>query len=133
MKSNFGMTEKKPLNKIMDLHNHTLWSDGENSVAEIMEHARKHRIRVIGICDHFLAWETKSLNEKELDEYAAELNKFGSIFKPDVSLVTGIEIPIFALNQKWDDELIKKVNKFDYILIEDYNHVRNDTDISYIL
>ncbi|WP_147568085.1 PHP domain-containing protein [Christensenella intestinihominis] len=127
------MTEKKKSDKMMDLHNHTFWSDGENSVAEIMEHAKECGIGVIGICDHFLAGETKALNENDLDTYVAELNKFGNIYAPAVCLAKGLEVPIFAFNQMWDDTLIKKVNKLDYILIEDYNNVRDDMDVSYIL
>ena len=128
MKTNSGMTEKKEINQFMDFHNHTTWSDGENSVAEIMEHAKKCQISMIGICDHFLASETLTLNEDELDEYAADLNRVGGIYRAEVCLVKGLEIPIFALNHIWDDTLIQKINQFDYVLIEDYNNASDSTN-----
>lgn len=39
--------------KYRDLHNHTLWSDGENTVGEVIDRAVVASVYQVGISDHF--------------------------------------------------------------------------------
>lgn len=40
-------------NCFMDFHNHTIWSDGDDSPEEIIINAINHQIEAVGITDHF--------------------------------------------------------------------------------
>ncbi len=37
----------------MDIHNHTIWSDGADKPEDIILNAINHQIEVVGVTDHF--------------------------------------------------------------------------------
>ncbi|HQC15322.1 PHP domain-containing protein, partial [Mesotoga prima] len=38
---------------MIDIHNHTTYSDGRNTVEEVIQSALKEGLQIVGISDHF--------------------------------------------------------------------------------
>jgi putative hydrolase len=68
-----------------DLHIHSAWSDGANSIAEIVQEARLKNLRVIAITDHVRQESTY------FPDYCAEIRKMGS---SDLPILVGFEAKI---------------------------------------
>lgn len=113
---------------IMDLHNHSVWSDGENTICELAEHAKQTGLTALGICDHIFAQETKSLNLSDGAEYLENINDIREDFEDDIKVFAGLEIPIAVLNQSLSDDIVDIFNKMDYVLIEDFAYLSNKAD-----
>lgn len=94
-----------------DLHVHTDWSDGQNSIEKMAEEAKKRGYQYIAICDHSTAVGiTKGLDPKRVEkqiEVIKKLNKKLVNFK----ILKGIEVDIRA-DGKLDlpDGVLKKLD-----------------------
>lgn len=89
---------------MQDLHNHTVWSDGDNTIAEIFDNATKHGVDQIGISDHYH-------EIKDFDGYLKELNSY--------NVKKSVEIKAAHVIQKRVD--IEWCNKnLDYVILEDF-------------
>ncbi len=89
---------------MQDLHNHTIWSDGDNTVAEIFDNTTKHGVDQIGISDHYH-------EIKDFDGYLNELNNH--------NVKKSVEIMAAHVIQKRVD--IDWCNKnLDYVILEDF-------------
>ncbi len=101
-------------------HNHTTWSDGKATIAEMIEGARKAGLDEFGISDHFAiapedrryAW---ALPQESLDAYIAEILEAKASSR-DLPIRLGLEVDYFP-------ETIESVKTrlapypFDYIII----------------
>lgn len=104
---------------IMDLHNHSIFSDGSNTIKELIENAAINKIDILGITDHFEIIQQLT----GLDNYFEEIEKL----KKDTSIkiLTGIEASAFTVINEFNSKLIDKLNEnLDYILIEEINYFR---------
>lgn len=89
---------------MQDLHNHTVWSDGDNTVAEIYDNAVKHGVDQIGISDHYHVI-------KDYNGYLEELSRY--------PVKKSVEIMATHVIQKQVD--ITWCNKnLDYVILEDF-------------
>jgi putative hydrolase len=81
-----------------DLHIHSAWSDGANSIAEIVQEARLKNLRIIAITDHVRRESTY------FTDYCAEIRKMGA---SDLSILIGFEAKIrdFQGNLDVSDEV----------------------------
>lgn len=105
-------------NKIMDIHNHTTWSDGIHSSENIIKNAIKHEINIIGISDHFDTSKCKSIHTSKLHKYIESLEKMKDKYKGKIEVLSGIEI---CMNREWcdlDKLPYDALNKLDYVLFE---------------
>ncbi len=68
-----------------DLHIHSTWSDGTNSIAEVVQEAKRKSLRTIAITDHVRRESTYFTN------YCAEIRKMGS---NGLSILIGFEAKI---------------------------------------
>ena len=50
----------------MDLHNHTIWSDGIHTPEKIIQNAIVNSVTTIGISDHFETDKCQSLLKKDI-------------------------------------------------------------------
>jgi len=73
------------LDTYADLHVHSAWSDGANSIAEIVQEARLKNLRIIAITDHVRRESTY------FPDYCAEIRKMGS---SDLPILVGFEAKI---------------------------------------
>lgn len=105
-------------NKIMDIHNHTKWSDGASTVEEIIENAINNKVNIIGISDHFNTIKCNSVLTAKLEQYIQDLEKEKEKYKDKIEVLAGIEI---CMNKDWcelDKLPYDKLNKLDYVLFE---------------
>jgi putative hydrolase len=68
-----------------DLHIHSAWSDGANSIAEIVQEARLKNLKIIAITDHVRR------ESAYFTDYCAEIKK---IVANDLSILVGFEAKI---------------------------------------
>lgn len=102
---------------IIDLHNHTLFSDGDHSTEELIQNAISSRIDVIGISDHY-----EKINDYK--QYYEVLNELTYRYRDELKILKGIEIKTTTfLNLTSNDVL--NLNQLDYILIEDCEYYKS--------
>lgn len=102
---------------LVDIHNHTTWSDGDNTVNELVDRAASYNLQAIGISDHY---EMLS----GLDTYRQSILEAQKNYKT-ITVLAGTEIRIATLLSLIPDE-IEMLNSLDYILIE---HLEYQTNI----
>jgi DNA polymerase (family X) len=73
-----------------DLHTHTLWSDGRNTVEEMAVAARERGYAYLAICDH-----SQRLRDGALQAQAKEIDAVAERVKP-LQLLKGVEVNIRA-------------------------------------
>jgi DNA polymerase (family X) len=71
-----------------DLHTHTRWSDGRNTVEEMAMAARERGYSFLAICDH-----SQRLRDGALEAQAAEIDAVAERVKP-LKLLKGVEVNI---------------------------------------
>jgi histidinol phosphatase-like PHP family hydrolase len=106
------------LSKLMDIHNHTVWSDGVHWPEEIIENGIANGIEIIGISDHFNTIKCKSVSVTRLSNYIEEIKRLKVKYGGKIQVLSGIEI---CMNKEWcnlDVLPYEILNKLDYILFE---------------
>ncbi len=74
-------------------HNHSQWSDGNNTLSEMIKKAEELKLKFISFNDHFSnIGIVNPLNEKRLISYLKEIEKLKK--KSRIKIFTGIEIDI---------------------------------------
>jgi DNA polymerase (family 10) len=93
-----------------DLHVHSKWDGGKNSIGEIAEYAIKMGYEYVGIADHtkFLKIE-HGLDEKRLRERNKEIDKLNQKFEGKIKILKGCEANILPDGKiDIDDECLKE-------------------------
>ena len=93
-----------------DLHVHSKWDGGKNSIEEIAEYAIKMGYEYVGIADHtkFLKIE-HGLDEKRLRERNKEIDKLNEKFKGKIKILKGCEANILPDGKiDIDDQCLKE-------------------------
>lgn len=106
------------VNELMDMHNHTILSDGYQTPRELIGNAIRNGITKVGISDHYNTIKCKSILENRLEKYIDHLKMLKENYKNDIDVLTGIEI---CTNREWCDleKLpIDRLNQLDYVLLE---------------
>jgi histidinol-phosphatase (PHP family) len=106
---------------MVSYHCHTTFSDGINSVFEMVEHAQKIGFSEIGISDHLVLHPTLgedvfwAMSLERLDAYVEMVEKAKVYF--DIPLFLGLEVDYFPDNprQKEFDEILNRYS-FDYLV-----------------
>ncbi|NVM04814.1 MAG: PHP domain-containing protein [Candidatus Helarchaeota archaeon] len=98
---------------LFDFHIHSEWSDGDNSLEEIMKAAKDKGLEIIGINDHLSSIKaTIPLESEALQDYLLDIREISQ--KLGIKTLAGLEIDIFP-----PDQLdIVVLNKFDYLIFE---------------
>jgi DNA polymerase (family 10) len=92
-----------------DLHVHTDWTDGNNSIEEMAQAAKKKGYQYIAICDHSpTVGITNGLTEERLLKQIKEIEKLNRKLK-DFRILSGIEVDIRSNSQlDLKDEILEK-------------------------
>lgn len=86
----------------LDLHNHTKYSDGELSAAELIVKKIEQGIHVIGITDHFEDIDN-------LEEYFSGIHHLAQQYKSSAKVIPGIELELDRQHVViYGEEFIKK-------------------------
>ncbi|MGB2696959.1 MAG: DNA polymerase/3'-5' exonuclease PolX, partial [Candidatus Zixiibacteriota bacterium] len=94
-----------------DLHIHSEWTDGKNTIQEMAEAAKKRGYKYISICDHSPAVGiTRGLNAERLSQQIKQINRLNKKFK-NFKILSGIEVDIRA-DAKLDlpDNVLKELD-----------------------
>ncbi len=111
-----GLPEVIDYNDIQgDLHCHSNWDGGANSIEGMAEAAQEIGYKYIGISDHtkFLRIE-KGLNEKQLSQQRKEIDKLNSKLGSGFRILQGAETNI--LNDGTIDIKDEALEKLDYVI-----------------
>lgn len=103
---------------MIDMHNHTDWSDGEDSIENIVLNALNRGVSKIGISDHYNTRKCPSVPRDNLSKYLSAINSIKVKYKDKITVLSGIEISSLRYPTSFEEIPIDVVNKFDYILIE---------------
>jgi len=101
-------------------HNHTTWSDGSATLAEMIDGARRARLNELGISDHFVlapgnrrfSW---AIAPDSLDAYVVQVQQAMATTR-DLTIRLGLEVDYFPETI----ELVKKrlaPYSFDYLIV----------------
>lgn len=117
---------------LIDMHNHTIWSDGEDIVEEIVINAIDKNVTVIGISDHFNTSKCKSVSIKDLNKYLKEITNVKEKYKDKIKVLAGIEICLLPYPNSLENIPMDIINKLDYVLIEYLDLLSPKADITAI-
>lgn len=104
--------------KLIDMHNHTIWSDGANTTLELIEDALSKNIKIIGITDHFNTSKCPSLKLGQLNFYITEIEALKHQYVNSIEVLKGIEINPIPHPSSLENLPFDEFNKLDYVLIE---------------
>ncbi len=103
----------------IDLHIHSVFSDGLYSVEKIARTAIEKNLSVIGISDHFDTRKTRSILPEDIHRYLDEIERVQSLFPTEITLLKGIEIDTMDMVRKGHDITeYAWLENLDYILFE---------------
>ena len=88
---NPDMVTTDPVFRI-NLHNHSLFSDGKYPVNTLIEHAINANIQLLGISDHSGTSKTHSLPLSKITQYEKLIRTIGEHYKDKIKVIAGIEI-----------------------------------------
>ncbi|MFZ5987661.1 MAG: PHP domain-containing protein [Bacillota bacterium] len=80
-------------NLVMDLHNHTIWSDGADKPENKILNAINHRVEAVGITDHFCNDDKYSLGFDKLKIYLNKIDRLRTKYINSIKVFIGIEMP----------------------------------------
>lgn len=113
-----GVIFMENISGLMDLHNHTVASDGKNTAAKIIENAISHGISCVGITDHFNTTKCNSISIRQLENYINNLNYFKEKYKDNIKVLSGIEICTLPGFSCLGELPCENLNRLDYVLLE---------------
>ncbi len=111
---------------MINLHNHTTFSDGHFTPEEIIQAALEARLTHVGISDHFrtakLALTAQYVITEEFDNYIQHIRTLAARYADRVSVLAGLEIDFSErtpLDQLWLKGFSQTpLNNLDYVLFE---------------
>lgn len=97
-----------------DLHTHTSWSDGQNTIADMAGAARQLGYEYVAITDHSeRAWSSRKLARQDIPEQRDEIDEIRARM-PGIEILHGIEVDIMHDGSlDFDDEVL---GGFDIVL-----------------
>ncbi|MFQ5980323.1 MAG: PHP domain-containing protein [Candidatus Heimdallarchaeota archaeon] len=108
----------------MNLHNHSIFSDGSYEVATIIKTAEQDcSLDIVGICDHYRTqkvWE-HSLDPQRILPYLEHIRQIDRISKSPIRVLIGMEIDFSPRTADIDSLPTQILNKLDFILFEYVN------------
>ena len=108
---------------MINLHNHTTFSDGRYSPREIIEAGIEFGLTHIAIADHYMTRKVDSIPFNRLMDYIKEIRILAEEFQDDITVLCGVEID--ACNERTDfpNMQYEDLNSLDFVLFE---YVQND-------
>ncbi len=109
-----------------DLHLHTTWSDGGNSIKEMAEAAQKRGYQYLAICDHSPSLQIAGgLSRARLEEQIKRIEELNASFQ-DFRILTGVEVDINSdLSLDHPEEILSKL---DVVVASIHTGFRQDED-----
>jgi DNA polymerase (family X) len=97
-----------------DLQIHTNWTDGNNTIIEMAQAAKKGGLEYIAVTDHSRTLEiARGLNEERLKEQEKEIKKANHTLKPNegITILSGVEVNILKDGSlDLDNNILKEID-----------------------
>ncbi len=106
---------------VINLHNHTHFSDGLFSPQMIIEHAVDEGITHLAITDHFETSKVPSLSAEGFDRYLSVVRTLDKKFEGVIKVLAGVEIDTNPQRCDLDSLPVEKLNELDLVLLEYVN------------
>lgn len=116
-------------NLFMDLHNHTIWSDGADKPEDIILNAINHQVEVVGITDHFCNGDKYSLGFDNLKIYLNKIDRLRTKYINSIKVSIGIEIAYSYLLKNYSTLPYDLINQLDFILLENLDYIPSTTKL----
>lgn len=120
---------KLDFNLFMDLHNHTIWSDGADKPEDIILNAINHQVEVVGITDHFCNGDKYSLGFDKLKIYLNKIDRLRTKYINSIKVFIGIEIAYSYLLKNYSILPYDLINQLDFILLENLDYIPATTKL----
>ena len=78
---------------MIDIHNHTIFSDGKDSVADVIQAAVERDLKIVGISDHFdpyLLRQDVCLQPEKVSSYSREIERLKGSYP--ITVLSGLEL-----------------------------------------
>jgi|GEM_PF-5675912 len=96
---------------MIDIHNHTIFSDGKDSMADVIQAAVERELKVVGISDHFdpyLLRQDVCLQPEGVNSYLREIERLKGSYP--ITVLSGLELGLQSTGISWP------VGDFDYYI-----------------
>ena len=103
---------------MMNLHNHTTYSDGQLTPNEVVEAAIDHGLEYVAITDHFATKKVICVKVDELGQYTASVRELADRYKDRVRVLVGVEIDASHKRTDFDSLPYDKLSELDFVLME---------------
>ncbi|MEW5937676.1 MAG: PHP domain-containing protein [Candidatus Thermoplasmatota archaeon] len=103
---------------MISLHNHTHFSDGSWSVAEVLEAAAQAGLAVVGITDHFATSKIPAVMAHELEPYVNAVRSAARLYEGRMKVLVGVEIDSSPERTFFEAIDWEAVGALDYVLFE---------------
>lgn len=116
-------------NLVMDLHNHTIWSDGADKPEDIILNAINHQVEAVGITDHFCNDGKYSLGFDKLKIFLRKIDMLRKKYINSIKVFIGIEIEYSYLLKNYSTLPYDLINQLDFILLENLDYIPATTKL----
>ncbi|MFH0816418.1 MAG: PHP domain-containing protein [Methanobacteriota archaeon] len=103
---------------MMSLHNHTNFSDGSWSPAEVMEAAAEMRLKAVGITDHFAATHVNAVMPDFLANYVGKVRDAAAQFAGRIEVFVGAELHASPKRTVFEQVDPAALADLDYLIVE---------------
>jgi histidinol-phosphatase (PHP family) len=87
---------------MIDIHNHTIFSDGKDSMADVIQAAVERELKVVGISDHFdpyLLRQDVCLQPEGVNSYLREIERLKGSYP--ITVLSGLELGLQSTGISW--------------------------------
>ena len=102
------MKKNIELDILSDLHTHTRYSDGKNTLSEMADAAIEKGLKTIAVTDHMpLFFEDRyAMAYKAIPEYRDDILKAKDAYKGKLTILMGMEMEYLSENPKWTEDIV---------------------------
>ncbi|HPG59650.1 MAG TPA: PHP domain-containing protein [Candidatus Wallbacteria bacterium] len=110
----------------IDLHNHSMWSDGDCKPEELIELAIETKLSAIAITDHYNTGKCASIRPEKLENYIETINSLKIRYAGKIKVLCGIEAHLDRIDENGGLEVFKNFDyglssRLDFVLLEYIN------------
>ena len=109
--------------EMMNLHNHTTFSDGRYPPRDIIEAGIEYNLTYIAITDHYMTRKVDSIPFDGLVDYIREITTLAEEFQDDINVLCGVEIDACKERTDFLKLQYEDLKELDFVLFE---HVQNE-------
>jgi histidinol phosphatase-like PHP family hydrolase len=102
----------------INLHNHTVLSDGKYSPEQIIEEAIRCGLTHVGISDHYATLKISAIPHDELKAYIKHIHSLAERYNDKIKVLTGVEIDSCKERTDFSKIDFGLLGNLDYVLFE---------------